>query len=190
MTWNAEWVPDGWLTVGVAIALMVITRAFEISGPLAILRSATKTRLPEARLLGSNPEKIRNYLREHPPYPEPEERPFLWQLYRRTQALDIGFALTYGVGLTIVLSGTLGVVLDRPRLWFILWLPAALALSDIMEDLLILLSVRGKGRTAEVHSGGANAARWFTVLKWFLAVITGALSLTGAIWLGIDRSVP
>ena len=97
------------VTIGAAAGTIFAAWAFLMLGPAAGLQRSVGQRLPESRL-GYDAWEVEDFLRGAGPGARDR--------YRRELLWGLGFAVVYGIGLTLVLAGTWGRVLGlATRCW-------------------------------------------------------------------------
>lgn len=174
ITW-LEWLPQGWLTLTVAIGLLLLMASYLGYGPPGVLRTRTRQKIPEAHFGGYSKEQLVEFgrLAGREPY-----RSQLWW--------DMLFALAYGAGLIAIVNGTFGWSLTpNGRLFLLGYVPFALIFVDLLEDVLLLVATRAAAPCQWGPRGLVTIARATTITKFSLATISALLVVTGAIALGI-----
>lgn len=176
----------GCATIGAAAGTIVAVWAFAMLGLPAVLQRSAGQRLPEARLTGYDAWDVEDFLRRAGAQAR--------DLYRREVVWDLGFLVVYGIGLSLVLAGTWGRVLDPAHSvleWLVIAPAVAAALADLAENLLLLQIVSpGTEGPALRRSDLVGPASWVTRVKWLLVAVTLLAIAGGAITLafsGTDR---
>jgi hypothetical protein len=178
--WN--WFPHGWWTVAAAVGLLLFVIAYLGFGPPGVLaarvgaeasarRIDPPPKLPESGFGTYNALSLEAYLAL-------ASRP----LYRNQLKWDLLFALMYGVGLVVVLEGTLRYAVTRPgKLWWVICLPLCAVIADLCEDVLLLVATRSK----PVRGSVMGPARASTALKTTFVIASAFAIAAGAVILGI-----
>ena len=170
------------VTIGAAAGTILAAWAFLMLGPAAGLQRSAGQRLPESRLRGYDAWDLEDFLRRAGAGArDPYRRELLWGL---------GFAVVYGIGLTLVLAGTWGRVLGPGHSvleWVVIVPAVAAAAADLIENVLLLqIANPGTEGPALRQPDLVGAASWTSRIKWVLVALTLLAIAGGAVTLAFS----
>jgi len=175
-----------WLTVAAATLTAIVTAAFLMSGPVAILAGRTGKKLPEVRG-GYDAASLKGYVAAADRATEDHE-PTGRALYRMELHWDLIFVLLYGLGLVLVVDGTWGrAAAADGSAWRIggVAVVVSLMVLDWLEDGLLLSAVGCRSDDRLAHPGLVRWARYSTRAKKIALILAGIVALSGSIRIAI-----
>lgn len=173
------------ITVWAAVGTLAVFGTFLSLGPARALAVKTKRQPPEGfRLWGLyDADRVREYLVDAG---ENGRELYLLQL-----KLDFVFLILWGWGLAFLIDGTFVRQLAEPgNLAWIALLPAVAAIADLLEDVSLLMALKGGGAAGQRPIGAewVPRAALATLVKWWAVTASAILIAYGSISLAVQGS--